>query len=456
MQDRMMISLFLDAIRDPDGDHIHARSAVFQDANNSACENLFTVSNRAGALHTIVNEVLEGKQGNHKCILSVTGPEAGFGLHQHSASIFLLVHGRKRWWFMPPDATPPQDLMGSLLGNDALRGWEPEHIKKGWDAEHELTICDQEPGDLMYIPGQWHHGTGGIGAEVVIGFAIQNFESNSTANVSRSKSVWAISSRHTTALEGEMPGNAQGQQADEEQQAEPTEEQKQKLNLKTEKVGREMKLSREDPLDLRGELFLANHYLKMEYDDMAVEELYGALDRIRRVRAHEIVAQSYLNELLWKIAQKLRDADAFEATLPLLKEIRDTSPANTRLHTMSGCELSTVLFLLERYEEAKHALIEIEPELRRVLGLETGRSPSRPGEEIAQELDDEEADAAFEISRRLLPELWESSSITSGSDDNEAHVALLPSPSLPSYDSGSVSFQPSLSVSGGASYKEEL
>jgi hypothetical protein len=503
VQDQMMISLFLDAIADPDGEHIHARSAVFQESNSSVCEKLFTVSDRAGALHTLVGEVLEGKRGKYQCILSVTGAEAGFGLHQHSASIFLLVHGRKRWWFMPPDATPPPDLLGSVLGNDALQRWNWEHVEGNsgsWGEVNGLTFCDQAPGDIMYIPGQWHHGTSGVGADVVIGFAMQNFgaaagnKTTGNKTTSQSKSVWAVQSRGDADLGGDQGGNQGGDQggdqggggarpgrpkgkaemsmdmeAPRDQSDEPpkiSEEQLQEISQKKEQVGRQMKEAREDPLDLRGELYMVEHYLTMqndESDEKALRELRGAMNTIRTVRERNHVAQSFLNELLWKIALKFRDLSELEALLPLLKEIRDKSPIDTRLHTMSGCELSSALFLLKRYDEARQALLDIEPELRRVVGLEPGRSPARRGENIASELGDDEADTAFEISRRLVPELWDSIPVSSASDLQIAYSPSDPSggprvASSPSGPSGGYSggIHPTRPVSGGASHRQEL
>jgi hypothetical protein len=85
------------------------------------------------------------------------GPRSGVSLHAHTDGWNGLVHGRKRWFFYPPNVLPPLDF-------PVYRGqikWEKEiypQIKENPTLPAPLE-CTQESGDIIYIPEGWFHAT---------------------------------------------------------------------------------------------------------------------------------------------------------------------------------------------------------------------------------------------------------------------------------------------------------
>jgi hypothetical protein len=94
----------------------------------------------------------------------------GYGVgvppENHPASWFAMVSGRKRWVMMPPDAgssqngmpgtEPPGFLETRHTGLGELELCRP--VAKPLDALH----CDQEEGDIIWVPNFWWHETCGL------------------------------------------------------------------------------------------------------------------------------------------------------------------------------------------------------------------------------------------------------------------------------------------------------
>jgi hypothetical protein len=63
----------------------------------------------------------------------------GIGFHRHSAAMFLLAVGRKKWYMAPQE-----------VEDDA-----PTH--PGFYSSKSSHKCVQQPGELLYVPDQWYH-----------------------------------------------------------------------------------------------------------------------------------------------------------------------------------------------------------------------------------------------------------------------------------------------------------
>jgi len=85
-----------------------------------------------------------------KVQLAVGPPGTGAPPHLHKAAVNSLVFGRKRWYLMPP--------------RDAVYGAQPiaQWVEEGWPERHrsagrKVLECEQNAGDLLYIPDFWGH-----------------------------------------------------------------------------------------------------------------------------------------------------------------------------------------------------------------------------------------------------------------------------------------------------------
>eukprot|EP00607_Mallomonas_marina_P006616 CAMPEP_0182436580 /NCGR_PEP_ID=MMETSP1167-20130531/82355_1 /TAXON_ID=2988 /ORGANISM="Mallomonas Sp, Strain CCMP3275" /LENGTH=196 /DNA_ID=CAMNT_0024628903 /DNA_START=123 /DNA_END=713 /DNA_ORIENTATION=- len=87
--------------------------------------------------------------------LSIGSASSGAPMHGHDSAWCVLLTGRKRWFLMPPN--------GMGLRN---RFWaEPKHPRsqlslfKKLREEGLLFETTQYPGDVLYVPSDWVHGT---------------------------------------------------------------------------------------------------------------------------------------------------------------------------------------------------------------------------------------------------------------------------------------------------------
>eukprot|EP00035_Acanthoeca_spectabilis_P017915 m.378760 g.378760 ORF g.378760 m.378760 type:complete len:620 (+) comp16708_c2_seq1:145-2004(+) len=98
---------------------------------------------------------------------AIGGDETGVSFHYHAETLMLLHAGTKRWFSYPPNTRP------------IPRHHHPRGLVQGWpplsrSASHynaTISVCDQHPGDVVYLPSGWHHGTINLGA--TFGLALQ-------------------------------------------------------------------------------------------------------------------------------------------------------------------------------------------------------------------------------------------------------------------------------------------
>lgn len=87
-------------------------------------------------------------------------PGSGSPLHWHDAALNYLAFGQKRWFLSAPASpiaaysnTPVLEWL-QRVGGDALE-------------DEDLLQCTQFPGDVVFVPRQWAHGT--LNTETSIG-----------------------------------------------------------------------------------------------------------------------------------------------------------------------------------------------------------------------------------------------------------------------------------------------
>lgn len=79
------------------------------------------------------------------------GSGVGVPPEQHPSSWFAMVSGTKRWVVHPPRHTTPSQLMS-----------RPScHIDRD-HFEEQTYVCDQEEGDILWLPNFWWHETCGL------------------------------------------------------------------------------------------------------------------------------------------------------------------------------------------------------------------------------------------------------------------------------------------------------
>ena len=99
---------------------------------------------------------------NPQFVLGESG--SGFPFHQHGEAILQLMTGRKRWWLLDAEKTPPSGYrhdMSQLRWVQQMLGKLPESVKP-W-------TCTQEPGEILYVPDGFWHATLNIGETLAIG-----------------------------------------------------------------------------------------------------------------------------------------------------------------------------------------------------------------------------------------------------------------------------------------------
>jgi ribosomal protein L16 Arg81 hydroxylase len=100
--------------------------------------------------------------------IALGGKGSGVHLHHHGDGWLLLFEGSKRWFFYEPDTLPPLKHIGRI----PMRDWYDRVYPKF--REDELpNECQQLPGDLIYIPDGWWHGTLNEGSPLTVGVAAQ-------------------------------------------------------------------------------------------------------------------------------------------------------------------------------------------------------------------------------------------------------------------------------------------
>mmetsp|Transcript_16224 Transcript_16224/g.19814 ORF Transcript_16224/g.19814 Transcript_16224/m.19814 type:complete len:1003 (+) Transcript_16224:128-3136(+) len=77
------------------------------------------------------------------------------GFHKHDNAQYYQIHGRKMWWFLPPDTARPEKGNPCRFLTAAYS--EGESYGK-LPPENALSVL-QQPGDTIYVPQNWWHAT---------------------------------------------------------------------------------------------------------------------------------------------------------------------------------------------------------------------------------------------------------------------------------------------------------
>lgn len=89
------------------------------------------------------------------------GSGTGVPFHTHGHVFAEPIHGSKRWFLAAPTATP------RFHGNQSVFRWLADVLPTYDDRERsEILECVVRPGEMLYLPGKWHHATLNIGESV--------------------------------------------------------------------------------------------------------------------------------------------------------------------------------------------------------------------------------------------------------------------------------------------------
>jgi len=80
-------------------------------------------------------------------------------LHHHGPSLAEVVFGRKRWFVVPPSTSISFNPTVSTLT------WYHSHLQRG-GLPKGMWQCSQQPGEVLYLPGNWWHATLNVGETV--------------------------------------------------------------------------------------------------------------------------------------------------------------------------------------------------------------------------------------------------------------------------------------------------
>jgi hypothetical protein len=109
--------------------------------------------------------------------------------HYHCDSVNTLVRGAKRWFILPPAQSfytneHPRDWLKSHFNDSEVRVLSSKRsIDQSWSWDEfkdilshrglssRLGVCDQSPGDMLYMPAHYGHST--LNLEESIGLAYE-------------------------------------------------------------------------------------------------------------------------------------------------------------------------------------------------------------------------------------------------------------------------------------------
>eukprot|EP00730_Choanoeca_flexa_P016511 TRINITY_DN7820_c0_g1_i2.p1 TRINITY_DN7820_c0_g1~~TRINITY_DN7820_c0_g1_i2.p1 ORF type:complete len:482 (+),score=78.66 TRINITY_DN7820_c0_g1_i2:111-1556(+) len=117
--------------------------------------------------HLKINNLVLGTEAQLGAIntyLLLGGNGSGVPFHAHTDSIARVHQGQKLWLFYPPDSLPP----ASVHKYASIAQWLETH---DYTADLNLRMCLTRPGDVLYIPANWHHAT--INYGTILAFASQ-------------------------------------------------------------------------------------------------------------------------------------------------------------------------------------------------------------------------------------------------------------------------------------------
>ena len=122
-------------------------------------------------------------QGNSAAVLSLGDDEAGLPFHSHGSAWLAVVFGAKRWFIYEP-GTMPAPVRRSFNPLASTATWARQH----WNSSllgSGLIVCDQQPGELLYLPERWTHATMNLGETVAVGAQVPGFDAGRWIAASR-------------------------------------------------------------------------------------------------------------------------------------------------------------------------------------------------------------------------------------------------------------------------------
>ncbi|XP_055349343.1 uncharacterized protein LOC129596172 [Paramacrobiotus metropolitanus] len=89
---------------------------------------------------------------------------SGVSFHKHADAWNGVIFGWKRWFIYPPTQTPPS---GVWPGLNTMEWYARIYPKLSGDLAP--LECMQGPGDVVYLPESWYHGTINVGDTIAVG-----------------------------------------------------------------------------------------------------------------------------------------------------------------------------------------------------------------------------------------------------------------------------------------------
>ena len=74
--------------------------------------------------------------------------------HGHGTAVIGVVHGQKRWYFFPPEQTPPREMQWGMTWQ-----WLSQAAAGAFKAAPPTYACTQRAGEVMVVPRVWWHAT---------------------------------------------------------------------------------------------------------------------------------------------------------------------------------------------------------------------------------------------------------------------------------------------------------
>lgn len=156
-------------VRNNDGDLVQITTREYVDVMNQSRHSILLFTNQvenpyftsAVQLNYSTPEIVQHIKGID--IFSGAVTAASHALHYHGESWLGQVTGRKAWWFLPPRHGTPKINACHFLRDTNIMDLE----------EDGMQVCLQNPGEIIWFPDKWVHGTCaldpwtiGVGAQV--------------------------------------------------------------------------------------------------------------------------------------------------------------------------------------------------------------------------------------------------------------------------------------------------
>jgi len=124
------------------------------------------------------NRISDAIKSRDGCCVLFVGSNHTFtnGHCDVGSSVFMMVQGRKRWVFFPPEDTPylyPIPQPHNVAFNVGVDVWHPDFERAPLFARARGQEVILEPGDVLFFPSMWWHAVQNLDSETVgVDFAI--------------------------------------------------------------------------------------------------------------------------------------------------------------------------------------------------------------------------------------------------------------------------------------------